>query len=249
LSRPVSSDGRAGNPHGLSGTASGALIDLRVFDTPREAQSGAAKLLVEAARAGAHIALSGGDSPGLAYELAAGLEQDWSAARLWWGDERCVPPDDERSNYLLAKRALLDQIERQPREVHRIGGELGGEPAAAQYDRELDGIKLGLALQGIGPDGHTASLFPNSPALEERERRAIAVPHEDVERVTMTLPVLSGAAQVVFLVLGESKAEAVARAFAEPPDRATPASLLRSEQGETLVLLDRAAAARLDNVG
>jgi 6-phosphogluconolactonase len=225
------------------------LSDIRVFETAHEAQRAAAELLVAAARTGEHIALSGGESPGPAFELAAELEPDWSEARLWWGDERCVPPDDERSNYLLAKRKLLDRIEKQPREVHRIRGELGGEQAAAEYDRELEGIQLGLALQGIGSDGHTASLFPNSPALDERERRAIAAPHEDVERVTMTLPVLSNTAQVVFLILGESKAEAAARAFAGPPDPATPASLLRSELGETIVLLDRPAAARLDNVG
>jgi 6-phosphogluconolactonase len=205
-------------------------------------------LLVEAARAGEHIALSGGDSPGPAYELAAELEPDWSRARLWWGDERCVPPDDERSNYLLVKRTLLDRIEEQP-EVHRIRGELGGEAASTEYERELEGVTLGLALQGLGADGHTASLFPNSPALEERERRAIAVPHEDVERVTMTLPVLSAAGSVVFLVVGEGKAEAVARAFAGRADPATPASLLRSTTGETIALLDRAAAARLDNSG
>jgi len=192
--------------------------------------------------------LSGGDSPGPAYELAAELEPDWSPARLWWGDERCVPPDDERSNYLLVKRTLLDRIERQPSEVHRVKGELGGEAAAAEYDTKLEGVQLGLALQGIGPDGHTASLFPNAPALEERERRAVAAPHEEVERVTMTLPVLSGAARVVFLVLGESKAEAVRKAFAEEPSPETPASLLRSKEGETIVILDRAAAAELDNI-
>ena len=133
--------------------------------------------------------------------------------------------------------------------MHRIRGELGGEEAAAEYDRQLEGITLGLALQGVGPDGHTASLFPNSPALEERARRAIAVPHEDVERVTMTLPVLSAARKVVFLVLGEEKADAVARAFAGEPDPSTPASLLRSQDGETIVLLDRAAAAQLDTEG
>ena len=158
-----------------------------------------------------------------------------------------MPPDDERSNYLLAKRTLLDRLETQPTEVHRIRGELGGAAAAAEYDDELEGVRLGLALQGVGPDGHTASLFPNSPALDERERRAVAAPHEEVERVTMTLPVLAGAAQVVYLVLGEAKAEAVKLAFAGGPDPAIPASLLRSEHGETIVLLDRAAAARLDN--
>jgi 6-phosphogluconolactonase len=158
-----------------------------------------------------------------------------------------VPPDDKRSNYLLAKKALLDRIEGQPAEVHRIRGELGGEQAAAEYDSLLEGVRLGLALQGIGPDGHTASLFPNSSALEERERRAVAVPHEDVERVTMTLPMLSGAAQVVYLVLGDQKADAVSRAFGGEPDPATPASLLRSRDGETIALLDRAAAVKLDN--
>jgi 6-phosphogluconolactonase len=158
-----------------------------------------------------------------------------------------VPPDDGRSNYLLVKRTLLDRIERQPAEVHRIRGELGGEAAAAEYDEELEGVTLGLAFQGLGADGHTASLFPTSPALEERGRRALAVPHEDVERVTMTLPVLSAAAKVVFLVVGESKGEAVARAFAGPPDPATPASLLRSKNGATTAILDLAAAARLDN--
>jgi 6-phosphogluconolactonase len=225
------------------------LSDIRVFETAQEAQGVAAELLVAAARAGDHIALSGGGAPGPAFELAAVHEPDWSAARLWWGDERCVPPDDERSNYLLAKRTLLDRVEKQPAEIHRIRGELGGEAAADEYDRELEGVRLGLALQGMGPDGHTASLFPGSPALEERERRAVTAPHEDVERVTMTLPVLTGAAQVVYLVLGEQKAEAVRRAFAGPPDPAVPASLLRSEHGETIMLLDRTAAARLDNTG
>src|SRR5262245_31078865 len=225
------------------------LTDLRVFETAPEAQRAASELLVAAARAGKHLALSGGEAPGHAFELAAELEADWSAARLWWGDERCVPPDDERSNYLLAKRTLLDRLQKRPAEIHRIKGELGGEAAAAEYDEALVGVQLGLALQGIGADGHTASLFPDSAALEERERRAVAAPHEDVERVTMTLPVLSGAAQIVYLVLGEAKAEAVKRAFADDPDAAIPASLLRSERGETIVLLDRGAAARLDNNG
>jgi 6-phosphogluconolactonase len=164
---------------------------------------------------------------------------------LWWGDERCVPPDDEHSNYLLARETLLDRVE--TGEVHRIRGELGGELAAAEYHEQLEGVRLGLAVQGIGPDGHTASLFPNAPALEERERRAVAAPHEDVERVTMTLPVLSAAAKVIYLVLGESKAEAARNAFAGDPSPQTPASLLRSTDGETIALLDRAAAAELDN--
>jgi 6-phosphogluconolactonase len=193
------------------------------------------------------IALSGGSAPRPAYELAAELEHDWSTATIWWGDERCVPPDDERSNYRLVREAVLDRIAVPPRAVHRIRGELGGERAADEYNRLLAGVTLGLAFQGIGPDGHTASLFPGSPALEERERRAVAVPRDDVERVTMTLPVLCSTRVVLFLALGEEKAGAVARAFAGPPDAQVPASLVRSTDGETIVLLDRAAAANLDN--
>ena len=145
------------------------------------------------------------------------------------------------------RETVLDRIDAAPRAVHRIRGELGGEPAADEYDRLLEGVTLGLAFQGIGPDGHTASLFPGSPFLDERERRAVAVPHDDVERVTMTLPVLCAARVVLFLALGEAKAEMVARAFAGPPDPQVPASLVRSTHGETIVLLDRAAAAKLDN--
>ncbi len=158
-----------------------------------------------------------------------------------------MPPDDERSNYRLVRETMLDRLAMPPRAVHRIRGELGGDQAADEYDRLLEGITLGLAFQGIGPDGHTASLFPGSPALDERERRAVAVPRDDVERVTMTLPVLCGARVVLFLAFGEEKAEAVARAFAGPPDPQVPASLVRSKHGETIVLLDRPAAAKLDN--
>jgi 6-phosphogluconolactonase len=193
------------------------------------------------------IALSGGSAPGPAYELAAELEPDWSTATLWWGDERCVPPEDDRSNYRLVRETVLDRIAVPPRAVHRIRGELGGERAAEEYDLLLEGVALGLAFQGIGPDGHTASLFPGSPALDERERRVVAVPRDDVERVTMTLPVLCDARFVLFLALGEEKAEAVVRAFAGPPDPEVPASLVRANDGETIVLLDRAAAAKLDN--
>jgi 6-phosphogluconolactonase len=219
--------------------------ELRVFGTAAEAQAAAAQELAAAARAGQHVALSGGSTPGPALARAAELEPDWSRAEAWWGDERCVPPEDDRSNYRLAREQLLDRLSRPPRAVHRIRGELEPERAAALYHEELDGVELGLALQGIGPDGHTASLFPNAPALAERERRAVAVHREDVDRVTMTLPVLRAAETVLFVVLGGEKAEAVKRAFAAPPAPETPAGLLRSERGRTLVLLDRDAGALL----
>ena len=220
-------------------------VDLRIFDTADDAREAAALELAESARAGAPVALSGGSAPGPAYSRAAELEPDWSPAEVWWGDERCVPPSDSRSNYRLVHETLLDLVSELPRAVHRIRGELAPEEAAALYHDELGGVRLGLAFQGIGPDGHTASLFPNDPALEERGRRAVPVHREDVDRVTLTIPVLCAAETVLFLALGEAKAEAVRRAFAEPPNPETPASLVRSERGRTVALLDRAAAGRL----
>src|SRR5439155_15562697 len=123
-----------------------------------EVASVVADELVAGARSGHSLVLTGGDTPGRAYELAAEREPDWSAASLWWGDERCVPPEDERSNFRLAREKLLDGLSAQPREVHRIRGELGAEAAAAEYDAELEGAQLDLVLLGIGPDGHAASL-------------------------------------------------------------------------------------------
>ena len=156
-----------------------------------EVASVVADELVAGARSGQSLVLTGGSSPGRAYELAADREPDWSAASLWWGDERCVPPDDERSNFLLAREKLLDRIEAPPREVQRIRGELGPEEAAREYDELLREVRLDYVLLGIGPDGHTASLFPAQPSLEERERRAIpAKPTLEplVERVTHDHP-------------------------------------------------------------
>jgi 6-phosphogluconolactonase len=187
--------------------------------------------------------LSGGSTPRRAYELAAELEPDWSQAEVWWADERCVPPDDERSNYRLAREELLDRLAVPPRAAHRIPGELHPQEAARRYDDELRGVTLELVLLGIGADGHTASLFPNHEALEEDERLALAVEGRDVARVTLTPPPLRAARHIVFLVVGEEKAEAVRRTFAEGPDPGTPASLIRGER--TTAVLDREAAAQL----
>jgi len=222
--------------------------ELIVTDDEESAARRVAELLVEAARAGSEIALTGGSTPGRAYELSAGLEPDWSGAGVWWGDERCVPPEDERSNYRLARENPLDRIEAPPREVQRIRGELGGAEAAREYDELLRGARLDYVLLGLGADGHTASLFPGQPTLDERERRAI--PAESklepfVERVTLTVPVLCSAPEVVFIVTGEAKADAVERAFALPPGPETPASLIRSAAGRTRVVVDAAAASRL----
>ena len=223
-------------------------VELTVLDDEEAAASAVADLLVEAARAGQAIALTGGGSPGRAYELAAEREPDWSGATLWWGDERCVPPDDERSNYRLAHEKLLNGLSAQPRATHRIRGELGAEAAAAEYDEALTGASLDLVLLGIGPDGHVASLFPGQATLDERERRAIpaeAKLEPFVDRVTMTLPVLCSAPEVLFIATGDAKAGAVGRAFGSPPSADTPASLVRSVDGRTRVVADRGAAATL----
>ena len=155
------------------------------------------------------------------------------------------PADDERSNYRLVEETLLGRLRVQPT-VHRIRGELGAPEAAELYDRELDGVTLDLALNGIGADGHTASLFPNSPALDERERHAVAAEaglEPFVDRVTLTPPVFAATRLLVYLVTGESKAEAVRRAFADEPSAETPASLIRGV--ETIAILDAAAASQL----
>jgi 6-phosphogluconolactonase len=221
-------------------------VELRVSASADAARRAAAEVLAEAAARGGHIAVSGGSTPGPAYELAAQLQPNWSRTELWFADERCVPPHDERSNYRLVRERLLDRLERPPAVEHRVLGELPPHEAADRYDAELRGVVLDLALLGIGPDGHTASLFPNDPALEEDARRAVAVPRPDSHRVTMTLPLLRDATQIAFLAVGADKADAIRRAFAEPPSPATPASLVRSAAGITYAFLDRAAAAELE---
>lgn len=200
------------------------------------------------AQATGHVVLTGGTTPGRAYELAAELRPDWGSTELWWGDDRCVPPEHEWSNYGLAKRTLLDRLSGPPAAVHRIRGELGAERAADEYDRELEGVAPDLVLLGVGPDGHLASLYPHAPGLAERERRAIpaeAKLEPLVDRVTMTIPVFESAPLVLFFVAGSERADAARRAFAEPPSQTTPASLVRSKSGETVVILDPAAAQEL----
>jgi 6-phosphogluconolactonase len=225
----------------------GRDVEILVFDDEEAAASACADRLVEAARAGLEIALTGGSTPRRAYELAAQHEQDWSRAGAWWGDERCVPPDDDRSNYGMAREALLDRVSNPPR-VHRIRGELDPVEAAAEYERELGETPLDLVLLGLGPDGHVASLFPGAPTLQERERRAVAAEaqHEPfVPRVTLTLPVLCSGRSVLFLVTGAGKAEAARAAFLEEPSERTPGSLVRASTGGSVAILDRAAASAL----
>lgn len=225
-------------------------VELTVVDTADEAAGLVAERLAEQARAGGSVVLTGGSTPRLAYERAAELERDWSGVELWWGDERCVPPGDENSNYGMAKAALLDRLEGAPASVHRMQGELGRKGGAAEYAGELDGVgTFDLVLLGLGPDGHVASLFPRFPTLDVTEPAAIGseAGHEPfVDRITMVMPRLCDARELLFLVAGEDKADAVARALAGEPSPDTPGSLARAAGGGvTRAVLDRAAAAKL----
>ena len=219
--------------------------ELHVSDGPA-AEVG--RLLAEQAARGGSIVLTGGSTPGVAYEHAAKEQPDWSRVELWWGDERCVPPDDERSNYRLARRTLLDNIAVQPHTIHRIRGEASPAEAASELDSALAGAELDFLLLGMGPDGHMASLFPGSPQLEVADRRATHGPaglEPWVERVTFTVPTIQSARRIVFLVSGEEKAEAAARAFAGEISPDTPSSLARLAPVPVEVFLDPAAAARI----
>jgi 6-phosphogluconolactonase len=221
-------------------------VDIVVVDDPA---SVVADMLASAARDGGHIVLTGGSTPARAYELAAERQPDWSRTQLWWGDERCVPPEDEHSNYGMAKRTLLDRLAAQPTAVHRMRGELGRDAGAEDYDRELGELaRFDLLLLGLGPDGHIASLYPDQPTLDESERRVIGAEAKldpYVDRITLTLPMLRAAHAIVFLVAGADKADAAMRAFAGDPTRSTPGSLVRAVSGTTTAVLDRAAAARI----
>ena len=220
--------------------------ELHVLAAPGHA---VAEILAAQARRGGSIVLTGGSSVADAYREAAALEPDWSAVTVWWGDERCVPPEDERSNFRLAKENLLDHLQQQPREIHRIRGELPPADAADELDQALAGVQFDLMLLGLGPDGHMASLFPASPQLGVRDRRAAYGPaglEPWVDRVTMTLPTINAAARIVFLVTGADKADAVSRAFAGEITAEVPGSLARLAPVPVEVFLDEASAVRLE---
>jgi 6-phosphogluconolactonase len=181
----------------------------------------------------------------------------WSKLDLWWVDERCVPPDDPDSNYRMTREALLDHVPLKPEQIHRIEGELEPEAAAARYEAELrnafrlEGAELprfDLVQLGMGPDGHTASLFPHTQALLELGRLAVAnhVDAKDSWRVTLTWPVINRAAEVFFLIGGADKAQILKDVWmgTQDPDR-LPSQLIRPAGGILTLLLDRAAAALL----
>ena len=231
-------------------------VEFEVVADPARACSA---LLVGAAAAGGQIVLAGGSTPRAAYlqfvDAVRDVGLDVGGATFWFGDERCVPPDDERSNYLMVKRSLLDQLgpSSQP-QVRRIRGELGPVSGADDYEQALRDAgepQFDLVLLGIGADGHTASLFPDQPSLSERSRMVVGVAQAGLEpfvpRVTLTLPALAQGEHVVFLATGQSKADPIARAFGADarPDPHVPSSMLAALAERTTVLLDPPAAAKL----
>jgi len=227
-------------------------VEIRVSEDPA---APVAELLGEVAARGGNLVLTGGSTPRRAYETAARAGADWSRATVWLSDERCVPPGDGRSNFSLIDGALVSRLPKdaQP-EVFRMEGELGPEIGAANYEAELR-ARLGnaprwdIVLVGLGPDSHVASLFPGKPEVEERQRLVAGVEYAGwdpfIPRITLTLPALNAARQVIFLVTGKDKAGAMKRAFGDPPDPASPGAMVRPRAGELIVFCDEAAAAEL----
>ncbi len=200
-------------------------------------------------------ALSGGSTPKALYAL---LAQDplrtrvpWSRVEIFFGDERCVPPDHPDSNFRMVDEVLLRHVPLEPSRVHRVRTELPPDEAARRYADELNGPRFDWIFLGLGTDGHTASLFPGTSAVGESTKRVVAVWIEAKRshRVTITLPVIDAAEKVVFVVSGEDKAEMVRLILETAADESRPASLVRANEGETLWLLDRAAASRLSSGG
>lgn len=212
-----------------------------VLDVEADPARACAERLAEQARAGGSIVLTGGATAGSAYEIAAELEPDWSRVTVWFSDERCVPPDDELSNYGMAKAALFDRVATPPRAVHWM-------ESVEQYERELAGVgTFDLVLLGLGADGHVASLFPGFPTLDVGDRDVVGTPaglEPFVDRISLTLPRLRNTRELLFLVTGAVKAEAVGRAFADEPSRETPGSLVRAAYGPTRAILDSDSSAK-----
>ena len=225
---------------------------LTAVADPETAAQRCARSLAEALRAAldargqAHIALNGGSTPRPVYEQLPALLDAWDDVHVWFADERCLPPDHEESNYRLARETLIAGAGIRDAHVHRIRGELGPEEGARAYAAELaehleldeDGMPvLDIAHLGLGPDGHTASLFPNHRSLEITGWATIAEtdsPKPPPERISLSLPCLNAARLRVLHTVGEAKRDAVSRVLG-PPDPAIPASLLERRRLELIV--------------
>lgn len=223
------------------------LTIVPAVDIPELAAREVARVVREAvaARGTASIALSGGTTPRAMHEALARMSDvPWQAVEIYFGDERCVPPDHSDSNYRMARESLLDRVPIPPGNVHRPEAENPERGAAAQAYEKILPAAIDLVVLGIGEDGHTASLFPGSPALGENERRYLPVtgPKPPPERLSLTPRGLAEARELLMLASGAGKAGPVARALqgAWNPNE-TPSQLAR----RGLWIVDSAAAAKL----
>ena len=214
-------------------------------------------------RGRARVAISGGSTPKAAFELLGDPAEPWRGRMQWdrlelyWVDERCVPPDDQQSNYRMTRETLLDRTPLRPEQIHRMEGELEPEVAAARYESELrnsfrlEGAELprfDLISLGMGPDGHTASLFPHTEGLHEMSPLVTAnhVPQMDSWRITLTWPVINRASSVFFLISGADKAQILKEVLTGPRDvERLPSQLIRPASGILTLILDKSAAAEL----
>lgn len=207
-----------------------------------------------AARGTCRVALGGGSTPRPVYERMAQADLaariDWKHVHIFFGDERCVPPNHESSNYGMADESLVARLgsERAP-QVHRIAGEKAPAEAARAYADELGDVPLDLVLLGMGSDGHTASLFPGRPELAERNARVVPArsPVSPFDRVSLSMRTINEARAVRFWVTGEDKAARVAEVFGQIESGAPslPAAQVQPSSGELIWLLDEAAAGSL----
>ncbi len=202
-----------------------------------------------------HVALSGGNTPRAAFELLAceprSVEISWSDVSIYFGDERCVPPDDEQSNFRMASETFLDAVPIPPANVHRMRGEIDPSEAAKQYADQLrtnlgSTPRFDLIMLGMGPDGHTASLFPGTPPATDSSAlvRAVYAKSQMMWRITITPDVINAARNVIVALEGSSKAEAFAAVYDGPLDTTTyPAQIVDPRNGRLIWLADEAAAA------
>ncbi|GAX62421.1 6-phosphogluconolactonase/glucosamine-6-phosphate isomerase/deaminase [Candidatus Scalindua japonica] len=209
-----------------------------------------------------NVVLSGGSTPGGVFSLLASDSNrdqvDWGRIHIFWGDERMVPPEHNDSNFRMARETLLDHIKISDKNVHRIRGEIAPELAAAEYVELLNDHFKGslpcfdLVLLGLGEDGHTASLFPETDAVEESEKNVVAVfvPKLDTWRVTLTLAVINAAREVLFLVSGKSKSEIIQRIIStKQPVKELPATMVNPQNGELHWMLDSDAMVLINKSG
>jgi 6-phosphogluconolactonase len=237
---------------------------IRVFNDLEQLSQAAAELFVDiasqsiAARGRFSVALSGGNTPRGLYEMLASTsfrdKVQWEAVHIFWGDERCVPENDPRSNVLMARQTLLDHLPIPAENIHPIHGDLPPQEAAARYEVELRTFfgsqqpVFDLILLGLGDNAHTASLFPHTPVLNETERwvAEVYVAEQNMVRVTFTVPLINQADQVVFLVSGADKAHAlheVIEGAYQPQEY--PAQLIHPNGTHPIWLVDKAAGHKL----